>query len=207
MTLARSRAEGVMNSIDSDTFSIGPLISWSFPNVLGNAARVGQAEASARHRAMEGRQHEDRTFGQHAQGFVHGGDEFTGDTSRVRLHGGQVAARHEAAAGPLQHQDTYTRRCRKLAAGRQEGMGHTDIQRIQHLRAVQRQACDRPVALKQDGFAHAAARCANRALVRPSSLRAMVRKCTSSGPSAKRSVRAWATIAPKPKSSVTPAAP
>jgi NodT family efflux transporter outer membrane factor (OMF) lipoprotein len=38
---------GGLNDDAGFAFSVGPLISWSFPNVLGNAARVGQAEANA----------------------------------------------------------------------------------------------------------------------------------------------------------------
>lgn len=38
---------GGLNDDAGFSFSVGPLISWSFPNVLGNAARVGQAEANA----------------------------------------------------------------------------------------------------------------------------------------------------------------
>ena len=38
---------GGLNDDAGFSFSVGPLISWSFPNVLGAAARVGQAEAGA----------------------------------------------------------------------------------------------------------------------------------------------------------------
>jgi NodT family efflux transporter outer membrane factor (OMF) lipoprotein len=38
---------GGLNDDAGFSFSVGPLISWSFPNLLGNAARVGQAEAGA----------------------------------------------------------------------------------------------------------------------------------------------------------------
>ncbi len=38
---------GGLNDDAGFSFSVGPLISWSFPNILGANARIGQAEASA----------------------------------------------------------------------------------------------------------------------------------------------------------------
>ena len=72
------------------------------------------------------------------------------------IEGAQVAARHEVAAGALQHQDAGLGLSLDLCEGGDQGFAKLVVERVQHIRPVEGHPGDAVCSLDQNGVAHVA---------------------------------------------------